>query len=113
VARQVLRPARSLPLVALCSQPLTVYQDGNAGPILCSNGALNVSAWKYFVPLGPRVLGAGPTASLGAVQKAICRDWSISHATDVQERTAYELAAAYYGWSFSTEPADILSSGCP
>jgi hypothetical protein len=114
VARQVLPPARSLPVVALCSQDLMALPDGNAAPLLCNNGALNILAWKYFVPLAPRVLGAGPAASLKSVQLALCRDVSPTHATIPQELSAYTLASAYYGWSFSADPTDILSAaGCP
>jgi hypothetical protein len=115
VARQVLPPARSLPVVALCSQPLTTDQNGNSVPLLCTNGGLNVLAWEFFVPLTPRVLSTGPTASVKSVQTALCSDAKISHATVLQELSAYDLAAAYYGWNFSTDPTDILysMSTCP
>lgn len=114
VARQVLPPARSLPVVALCAQPISTQPDGNAVPLLCTNGALNVTAWKHFAPIAPRVLAAGPAALLGSVQAALCRDVSITHATVPLELSAYELASAYYGWNFSTDPTEILSpSSCP
>jgi hypothetical protein len=115
VALQVLPPAKSLPVVALCSQQLIVDQYGNSGPLLCANGGLNVLAWMVFAPRAPHVLGAGPAASLGVVQTALCRDVNISHAAVLDELSAYELAAAYYGWSFSTDPTDILysMSTCP
>jgi hypothetical protein len=114
VARQVLPPARSLPVVALCSQPVTTQPDGTAGPLICSNGGLNVQAWKFFVPLTPRVLSAGPAVSLTGLQTAMCRDVNVSHATVAQETSAYELAAAYNGWSFATDPTNVLAtSGCP
>ena len=111
VARQMLPPARSLPVIALCSQPLTTDQSGSAVPLMCNNGALNVLAWQYFAPLAPRVLGAGATASFKTAQNALCNDW-IHGATSGQARSAYELAAAYYGWSFTTDPTITLDSGC-
>jgi len=83
-------------MVALCSQPISTQQDGNAVPLLCTNGALNVTAWKHFAPIAPRVLAAGPAASLRGVQAALCRDVNISHATVPVELSAHELASAYY-----------------
>jgi hypothetical protein len=112
VARQVLPPARGLPVVALCSQPLTTDRDGNTGPILCTDGGLNVMAWKFFAPSGPRVLSVGPAASPTAVDTAIRRDCKVSHTPALRERSAYELAAAYYGWYFNTDPTDYLNSVC-
>ena len=108
----MLPPARTLPVVALCAQPVTTGQDGTAGPLICSNGALNVLAWRFFVPLAPRVLAAGAFVSLKALQTAMCLDVNVSHASTSQESSAYELAFAYYGWNFSTDPTSVLTSGC-
>ncbi len=115
VARQVLPPAKSLPVVALCAQPLATDQTGNAGPLLCSDGGLNVLAWRFYAPLAPKVLSAGPAASLKAAEAAVCGDVITKHATVLEELSAYDLAAAYYGWSFSTDPTDVLysMSTCP
>lgn len=115
VARQVLPPAKSLPIVALCSQQLTTDQNGVAGPLICTDGALNVLAWNRLAPTTPRVLAAGAAATVKGVQTALCRDVNLSHAAVLDELGAYELAAAYYGWHFSTDPTDILysMSKCP
>ena len=112
VARQVLPPARGLPVVALCSQQLTTDQSGNTGPVLCTDGGLNVMAWKFFAPSSPRVLSAGPAASVTAVDTAIRRDCMVGHTSALRERSAYELAAGYYGWNFNTDPSDYLNSVC-
>ncbi len=108
VSRQALPPARTLPVIALCSQPVTILQDANAAPLLCANGALNILAWKHYVPISPRIFLVGATASLVDVQTAIRRDMNIAHASPKQERSAYELAAAYYGWNFSSDPTANL-----
>lgn len=115
VARHALPPAKSLPIVALCSQQLAPDQNGVAGPLLCTDGALNVLAWTRLAPLTPRVLAAGPAASVQAVQVALCRDVNISHAAFLDEMSGYDLAAAYYGWHFGTDPTGILysMSTCP
>jgi hypothetical protein len=108
----VLPPARSLPVVALCSQPVTTNEDGGATPLTCTNGALNMLAWEFYAGLSPRVLSAGPTATDKGVRSAMCTDWIRGHATAPEVRSAYELAAAYYGWSFDTDPTDLLFAGC-
>ena len=112
VARQVLPPARSLPVVALCSQPVSLTQDGGATPLTCANGALNILAWRLYATLSPRVLSAGSATTDGKVRAAMCADWIGGHATAPEERSAYELAAAYYGWSFDTDPTDLRFSSC-
>jgi hypothetical protein len=114
VARQILPPARSLPLVALCSQPIATQPDGNAAPLLCTNGALNVLAWKHYAPFGARVLGAGRGATLESVKAALCRDVNLSHTAIPIELSAHDLASAYYGWNFDSDPTEVLStSSCP
>jgi len=101
-------------VVALCSQAVTTQPDGTAGPLICSNGGLNVQAWRFFAPLAPRVMGVGPAVSLARLQIALCRDVNVSHASLAQEMGAYELAAAYNGWNFATDPMEILAtSRCP
>ena len=99
-------------MVALCSQPLTTDQLGNIGPVLCTDGGLNVMAWKFFALSSPRVLSAGPAASVAAVDSAIRRDCKVGHTAALRERSAYELAAGYYGWTFDTDPTDYLNSVC-
>jgi hypothetical protein len=111
----VLPPAKSLPIVALCSQELTVDQNGVAGPLICTDGGLNVLVWNRLAPLTPRVLAAGPATTVRGAQTALCRDVNLSHAAVLDELSAYDLASAYYGWHFSTDPTDILysMSKCP
>jgi hypothetical protein len=115
VAMQVLPPAKSLPMVALCSQQLTTDQNGVAGPLICTDGALNVLAWNRLAPITPRVLALGSAASVLGVQTAVCRDVNLSHSAVLDELSGFDLAAAYYGWHFSTDPTDILysMSKCP
>jgi hypothetical protein len=101
--------------VALCSQPLIADQYASARPLLCANGALNILAWKVLVPVAQGVMSAGHAASFQVVQAALCHDVTIRHAAVLDELSAYELSAAYYGWTFSADPTDILysMSRCP
>jgi hypothetical protein len=114
VTRQILPPAKELPIGDLCSQPIQVFQDGNAGPLFCGSGALNVTAWRFFIQVSANVLALGHNATLGAVQTALCADITTFHATPVEETSAYQLAFIYNGWDFGTDPTQVMyNGGCP
>jgi hypothetical protein len=49
-------------------------------------------------------MSLGRNAGFQAVHDATCRDMRIYHATFEEEKYAYEISAAYYGWTFATEP---------
>jgi hypothetical protein len=104
VPRQVLAPAKAMPAVDLCSADLVQTANGNVYPLLCQGGAVNVPAWKFYVQVSSNVLSLGRDATLDQVRAALCADQSQYHATYVEESSAYELAAAYYGWNFTPEP---------
>jgi hypothetical protein len=104
VPRQVLAPAKVMPAVDLCSADLVHTANGNVYPLLCQGGAVNMPAWKFYVQVSSNVLSLGRDATLDQVHTALCADQSQYHATYVEESSAYELAAAYYGWSFTPEP---------
>ena len=73
VAAEILAPAKVMPAVALCTTPVQAYQDGNAGPLFCRNGALNVAVWNWFESsLHPAVMAAGPGRSATAQEAALC-----------------------------------------
>ncbi|MFI5283929.1 MAG: hypothetical protein ACHQ0J_12485 [Candidatus Dormibacterales bacterium] len=113
VARRILPPAKVLPAVPLCAAPVRQDQDGNADPLFCSNGAIIVAAWMYFVPVDPNLLGVGPNPSIIAVVAAICADGPL-HPTNPMVQSGYELAAAYYGWHFAFDLENfLLHSSCP
>jgi hypothetical protein len=105
VRRQILAPAKMLPVAALCSYKLTATADGNYTPLFCRGGALNVLAWRAYVQIGPNVMSLGRSATLQAVSTAMCLDMTRFHATLPEEGYAYEISAAYYAWKFSPEPS--------
>ncbi len=80
-----------------------VQADGNAAPLFCRSGALNVPAWRFYADISASVLGLGLNPTAGQVQAAICDDIAHNHATRVQEASGYELATAYYGWTFNID----------
>jgi hypothetical protein len=98
VPRGVLAPAKVLPVAVLCMYELTHSADGNVFPQFCRGGAVNVLAWRFYVPISSGVMSLGRGATLQDIQAALCRDESRFHATAVEEIYAYELSSAYYGW---------------
>jgi hypothetical protein len=107
VAQQVLAPATDPPVGNLCTTPITATADGNATPLLCHSGAVNVQAWRFYANVSASILGLGLNPTPGQVQGAICDDLAHNHATRPQEASGYRLASAYYGWSFSTDPLQV------
>jgi len=110
VPTQVLSPAADLPVASLCSTQISVSADGNATPLLCHSGAVNVQAWKFYASVSASVLGIGLNPTQGQVESAICDDLKHQHATKTEETSGYRLATTYYGWTFNLDPATIA---CP
>ena len=107
VATQVLPPAQDLPVASLCSKPIVVAADGNASPLTCSNGDLNVRAWKYYATISASVLGLGLNPTQGQAEGAICDDLKHNHATRAEESSGYRLARLYYSWTFNIDVATL------
>ncbi len=105
VSRQALPPATDLPVADLCSAPVQTTADGNAVPLLCSTGAVNVLAWKFYSSISASILGLGLNPTQGQGEAAVCDDIVHNHATRPEEASGFKLAATYYGWSFVVDPA--------
>jgi hypothetical protein len=103
----VLPPATDLPVASLCSKPLLTTADGNALPLTCSNGALNVRAWMFYASISSSVLGLGLNPTEGQVESAICDDLKHNHATRPEETSGYRLARLYYGWGFDIDVSKL------
>jgi len=110
VAQHVLPPATDPPAAQLCSKPIATTSDGNATPLLCSNGAVNVLAWAFYGAVSASILSLGLNPSSGQPQAAMCDDIAHNGAKMSQEVSAYRLAAAYYGWTFSFDPTRLTCS---
>jgi hypothetical protein len=110
VPTQRLAPAPDLPVANLCSTQIASTSDGNAVPLLCRSGALNVPAWRFYADVSASVLGLGLNPTAGQVEAAICDDFKRGHATKLQEQSGYKLASTYYGWNFDIDPAKVT---CP
>ena len=104
VAARVLPPSTVMPIGSLCVTDVFQTADGNFEPRFCGDGSVNVAAWERYAPITPNILAAGLHPSLDALDAAFSADFG-GHATDVEELYGYQLAAAYYGWSFTPNPA--------
>jgi hypothetical protein len=91
----------------LCSKPITSAPNGNATPLVCSNGAVNVLAWKFYADISASILGLGLNPAPAQPQSAMCDDIAHNGANRSEEVNGYKLAAAYYGWTFSFDPTKV------
>ena len=107
VPARILAPAPDLPVANLCSTPITATADGNAVPLLCTSGAVNVLAWRFYADVSASILGLGLNPTAGQVEAAICDDFKRGHATKVEEDSGYKLASTYYGWNFNIDPEKV------
>ena len=103
VGQQVLAPAQDLPVAQLCTTAIAVSADGNATPLLCKTGAVNVQAWKYYATISASILGLGLNPTQGQAESAVCDDINHNHATRPEEASGFTLASTYYGWSFKVD----------
>lgn len=107
VPSQVLPPASDPPAAQLCSKPIVKTADGNATPLTCSTGALNVQAWTYYSTISASILSLGANPSPAQPQSAMCDDIAHNGASRAQEANGYRLASLYYGWTFNLDPTKI------
>ena len=77
-------------------------------PLFCHGGAVNVRAWKYYSSISSSIMALGLNPTEGQAEAAICDDFNHNHATKVEETSGYQLSAAYYGWSFSKDPTQVM-----
>jgi hypothetical protein len=110
VPRQVLPPAQDLPVVGLGSTPLEYTADGNALPLQCRGGEVNVQAWSFYAAVEPSVLGLGRTATLADFYAAMCRDGRAINATRPEVEHSFAIAAGYHGWKFTFNYDSLM---CP
>lgn len=113
VAQQTLPPATERPVGQLCSAPIQLAANGNAFPLQCRGGEVNVLAWRHYADVSNTVLGLGQNPTQGQVEGALCADLRLNHATPPIESSGYQLAKAYYGWSFLTDPTQVMYKSPP
>jgi hypothetical protein len=92
--------AKPVPRVVACRLRLTIGQDGNAFPLFCSDGDVNLTAWDHFAPIDPRIMSLGGDASYAQFESAYCADMR-SDSTFPIENSGVQLAGWSHGWRFS------------
>ena len=115
--QDVLAPATVPPVDKECSYPVTRTADGNATPLLCQDGRLNVQAWGFYYAgfADSELLRLGQGATATQVYQAMCHDYSDLRMTKPETESTEELAQAYYGWdvSASSLSVQLTKEGCP
>jgi hypothetical protein len=110
----VLAPATVPPMVNECRQSLSYSADGNASPLTCASGGLNVLAWRFYASVGTAVMSLGRSATLHQIYGAMCTDMSVDHATNPEENFAATLASEYYGWNVVSQVSSFEAfRSCP
>jgi hypothetical protein len=110
-ARRILAPATVAPTTDECNLTVTAQADGNVVPLLCPTGGVNVVAWDHYakgaVGGGPltasKTMAIGRAATAAQVGDAMCFDYRAVYGTKPLTMSAERLAAAYYGWAFTTD----------
>lgn len=105
----VLPPATVPPVVGECSQQLIFDADGNAGPLTCTNGDINVLAWQYYAKMNSSAMSLGPDATPSQVYRALCA--GVYNTSFPIQDNIYALSATYYGWHFAVNPSDEINNG--
>ena len=105
--QQVLPPATDPSVAQLCSKAVVAAADGNASPLFCLSGAVNVQAWQFYSNISQSILSLGLNPNEGQPQAAMCDDIAHNGATRATEPNGYRLAKAYYGWTFTFNPATV------
>ena len=105
--QQVLPPATDPPVAQLCSKAIVSSAEGNASPLFCLSGAVNVQAWQFYSNISQSILSLGLNPNEGQPQSAMCDDIAHNGANRSEEVSGYKLAAAYYGWTFAFDPEKV------
>ncbi|MGH7666063.1 MAG: hypothetical protein ACREN1_01940 [Candidatus Dormibacteria bacterium] len=124
-SRPALSPATVPPSVNECA--LGTIQ-GPPPPVSCRNGDFDVNAWEFNAwevdawesgaALSTALSTAGRSVSLTKVEAELCSDYEALLASDAAPTSVsmardYSIAARYYGWTFPSTPAQVVTdAGC-
>jgi hypothetical protein len=103
--RAVLPQAVGPPVHAECAPGFRLDADGNAGPATCQGDAVNVATWDFFAASKPPLLALGRAAT----ECEVARAYDDDQLTAPMNFTVFELASAYYGWTFGSAFTDQLA----
>jgi hypothetical protein len=102
----VLPGAHNSPVKKECVVPVLLTEDGNAFPLLCHGGRVNVGAWLFYGQLRPSIMAMERNATPRQVFTQVCnllpdmpKGFNLN-LTLPEYENSYSLAAAYNGWKF-------------
>ena len=103
----VLKVATGAPVHPECAVGVWLSANGNAYPLTCRGGEVNVGAWTFYALTRPSVMTLGQNSTAQDVFESFCGEHAnsssgdnIGGATGPERRSALSLAATYYGWNF-------------
>jgi hypothetical protein len=92
----VLPRATGPPVNEECAPRFLVDEDGNGSPDICGGDRVNVATWDYFAGRQPPMMSLGRTAT----KCQVAADYDDDHLNLTWNDSVYEMAKAYYGWTF-------------
>ena len=103
----VLPGAVDTPLRRECAISITLTEDGNAHPLVCTGEHVNVGAWLFYARLHPWLMHLPRDATARVSLSSFCNSrpnrppgYNLGGATHPQLVAEFELAYAYNGWTF-------------
>ncbi len=100
----VLPGTHDAPVKKECAVPILLTEDGNAYPLLCRGGRVNVGAWLFYEQLRPSIMAIARSATPRQAFTQMCNlhpDTPIGfnlNLTLTEYEDSFSLAAAYNGW---------------
>jgi hypothetical protein len=99
-------PGESAPPVEReCAEAIWLSEDGNAYPLLCSGGRVNVGAWLFYSRNRPSIMSLSRATPLARVTASLChykigtpKGFNLFEETLPEQENVFMLAAAYNGW---------------
>jgi hypothetical protein len=107
--RAVLPGAKGPPVHEECDPSFVVDVDGNGSPDTCDGDRANVATWDYFARRHPPMMLLGRKTTKCQVAAAYDDD----HLNLPWNYSVYEMAKAYYGWSFGRKFTGQLVNAGP
>lgn len=87
--------------------PLQTYQDGNAGPLFCSDGSPSPAAVAYFRAVDPSLFALPSGAAPDQIRAALCAD---TQSTNPIAGSALQLASVTNHFTVPGDPLDFAVS---
>jgi len=98
-----------------CDVVIDLTEDGNAQPLTCRGGHVNVGAWLFYAELRPSLMHLSSHATRSQIVVAICTvrsnhppGYNIGGVTLPELVSEFELAVAYNDWPYHFPTLDEI-----